>query len=79
MSPATLGAAACNNSNAVLKLKAHLGSDLSGETDAVMTNNAFTWNVPCMPGKSLLVLRGTYTQTEDWFTRDVFHTVFLTV
>ena len=63
MVPVTLGAAACNNSNAVLKLKVHLGSDLSRETDAVMTNNAFTWNVPCMPGKSLLVLKGTCAQT----------------
>ena len=63
MAPVTLGVAACNNSNAVLKLKVHLGSDLSGETDAVMTNNAFTWNVPCMLGKSLLVLKGTFTHT----------------
>ena len=53
VAPITLEGAACNNSNAVLKLKVVLGSDLSGKTDAVMTNNAFTWNVPCMPGKSL--------------------------
>ena len=63
MAPVTLGAAACNNSNAVLKLKVNLGSDLSEETDVVMTNNAFAWNVPCMPGKSRIVLKGTCTQT----------------
>ena len=51
MAPVTLGGIACNNSKAVLKLKVQLGSDLSGEADAVMTNNEFAWNVPCTPGK----------------------------
>ena len=51
LAPVTLGSTACNNSNAVLKFNVHLGSDLSDETDAVMTNNEFAWNVPCMPRK----------------------------
>ena len=62
MAPVTLDGTACNNSSAVLKLKVHLGSDLSGETDDVMTNNEFVWNVPCMPGKSRPVLKGTCVQ-----------------